>query len=98
MSGHRSAALGRGSGPGPVMGPTANSRVIEWRFQPGARIVNPEAKLKVLRQEGASYKVVGERPPRSPLGYSLGYWTLRWAERSPPEPNAARPPKRPNPA
>jgi hypothetical protein len=34
----------------------------------------------------------------SSVGFSLGYWTLRWAERSPTQPNAAQPPERRNPA
>jgi hypothetical protein len=34
--------------------------IIKWRFESGAETLDPEAKLKVLRQEGSKYKVIGE--------------------------------------
>ncbi len=34
--------------------------IIEWRFQTGTEVPNPESQLKVMRAEGGNFKVVGE--------------------------------------
>jgi hypothetical protein len=39
---------------------TEGGFLVEWEFESGAEVADPEAKLKVLRPEGSKYKVVGE--------------------------------------